>query len=186
MADGKAFGQTFMTDDVAEPSDINAVVKAVESFPTDKINGDIVQLVQPLGGYIQGHYYKHVEENGTWLWKDLGEAIDLGFDTAEGIFEISVASGAYPILTVMWIDPTDERWVKSELIQSDGDLKGQQVLMQNFTRHLYQGGYSMTLPIPIEWRDGLPHVPEIYANAKFFIKSTFANGFFKYSELMKQ
>ena len=165
---GSIFGQTPMSATIADVTDIAGIVKVVEVMPENPPHFDVVQLVNPQEGYIEGHFYMYAEQQDeTWAWVDISDRIPTGQKTGYGHYLI-----AGNRMFLIWADPagtSDDAWVKSEIWSrntgSDDGTDGEDLLLDSDVPNQYSsdGTYITIEEAEIEDR-------------RFFLKSYFESG----------
>ena len=165
---GSIFGQTPMSAPIADATDIAGIVKVVEVMPENPPHFDVVQLVNPQEGYIEGHFYMYAEQQDeTWAWVDISDRIPTGQQTGYGHYLI-----AGNRMFLIWADPagtSEDAWVKSEIWSrntgSDDGTDGEDLLLES--------------DIPNQYSDDGTYITIEEAevqNRRFFLKSYFESG----------
>ena len=165
---GSIFGQTPMSASIADATDIAGIVKVVEVMPENPPHFDVVQLVNPQEGYIEGHFYMYAEQQDeTWAWVDISDRIPTGQQTGYGHYLI-----AGNRLFLIWADPAgtaSDGWVKSEVwsrnVGSDGGADGEDLLLDSDVPNQYSSDGTY---ITIEEAE--------ITGRRFFLKSYFESG----------
>lgn len=165
---GSIFGQTPMSATIADATDIAGIVKVVEVMPENPPHFDVVQLINPQDGYIEGHFYMYAEQQDeTWAWVDISDRIPTGQQTGYGHYLI-----AGNRMFLIWADPagtSDDAWVKSEIWSrntgSDNGTDGEDLLLDSDVPNQYSsdGTYITIEEAEVE-------------NRRFFLKSYFESG----------
>lgn len=165
---GSVFGQTAMSASIADVSDISGIVKVVESIPEVSPHYDIVQLIKPQEGYIEGHFYMYSEiQDGSWGWVDISDRIPTGQQTGYGHYLI-----AGNRMFLIWADPAgtaSDTWIRSEVWSRntgvDDGTDGEDMLLNSDIPNQYSADGTY---ITIEEAE--------IQNRRFFLKSYFESG----------
>lgn len=173
---GSIFGKTAMSASIADVTDIAGIVKVVESIPETSPHYDIVQLVRPQEGYVEGHFYMYAEnQDETWGWVDISDRIPTGQQTGYGHYLL-----AGNRMFLVWADPAgtpDDEWVRSEIWSrntgTDDGADGEDLLLTTDVHNQYStdGTY-----ITIEEAE--------VVGRRFFVKSFFESGAVTENELV--
>lgn len=165
---GSIFGQTPMSATIADVTDIAGIVKVVEVMPENPPQFDVVQLVNPQEGYIEGHFYMYAEQDdGTWAWVDISDRIPTGQQTGYGHYLITGNR-----MFLIWADPagtSSDAWVKSEVWSrntgSDDGADGEDLLLDSDIPNQYSSDGTYITIEEAEVKD-----------RRFFLKSYFESG----------
>ena len=165
---GSIFGQTPMSAPIADATDIAGIVKVVEVMPENPPHFDVVQLVNPQEGYIEGHFYMYAEQQDeTWTWVDISDRIPTGQQTGYGHYLI-----AGNRMFLIWADPAgtaSDAWVRSEVWSrntgTDDGADGEDMWLNSDVPNQYSsdGTYITVEEAEIQ-------------NRRFFLKSYFESG----------
>lgn len=165
---GSIFGQTPMSATIADATDIAGIVKVVEVMPENPPHFDVVQLVNPQDGYIEGHFYMYAEQqDGTWAWVDISDRIPTGQQTGYGHYLLTGNR-----MFLIWADPagtSTDAWVKSEIWSrntgSDDGADGEDLLLDSDIPNQYSSDGTYITIEEAEVKD-----------RRFFLKSHFESG----------